>query len=124
MFKSSSRSLLSAYLHAHTSYILCLTQSACGICSGLYHCCYLFSLLFQFSPCINIYSDCLREQFCYLFSNALYILSLQHDFKSKINYRISVQEKAQYAILSDSFKYIIRRKNLKFPTIQKYQGTY
>jgi hypothetical protein len=44
---------------------------------SLFHCCYFYSLLFHFCHCINIYSNWLGAQFCYLSSNKLYILSLK-----------------------------------------------
>jgi len=45
-----------------------------GIC---FHWCYLYSLLFHFLLLYHIYSRWLGEQFCYLPSSLLHILSLQ-----------------------------------------------
>jgi len=43
----------------------------------LSRCCYLYSLLFHFCHCVNIYSDWLGEQFCYLSLIMLYVLTVQ-----------------------------------------------
>ena len=43
----------------------------------IFHCCYLYSLLFHFCHCINIYSNWSGEQFCNWSSNMLYTLSWQ-----------------------------------------------
>ena len=50
----------------------------------IFHCCYLhfylYLLPFHLCHCVNIYSNWLREQFCKLFLNVLYILSVQSLF--------------------------------------------
>ena len=49
----------------------------------IFHCCYLYSLLFHFCHCINIYtySTWSGEQFCNWSSNILYVLSWQYMFQ-------------------------------------------
>ena len=80
MWATNLTSKYTKYKHERPKHILCcnqLTDSHIVFLGEFCLCCYLYSLLFHFYHCINIYSNWLGEQFCYLSSNMLYVLSLQ-----------------------------------------------
>ena len=62
------------------------TPKYSSISYGIFHCYYLYWLLFHFRHCINSYSNWIGDKFCDYSSNMLYILSSRWTFQKSISY--------------------------------------